>query len=251
MQRGKTRVLSLLAVLSIAASACGSSATPSPAAPSGATPTTAAPSAAPTTASAETYPRAETLYTAGKQWGAPSTWNPLDTNNYAMGVIGLQYETLFMYDPLKDVYTPWLATADSGWDAAKTTYTIKVRPGVKWSDGSALTAADVAFSIQVWKNPALARSSGTFVTERDRVGRLDRGGQVQGQPGLRRMGAVPLSEPDRSPKAHLRVQERPPNILKFTNENGVGTGPYLYKTHADDRMVWVQATTTWWGEDGT
>ena len=50
----------------------------------------------------------ETLYTTGKQWGPPSTWNPLDPNA-AMGVVGLQYETLFLYDPLADKFTPWLA----------------------------------------------------------------------------------------------------------------------------------------------
>jgi hypothetical protein len=31
-----------------------------------------------------------------------------------MGVVGLQYETLFLYDPIKDTYTPWLATNNVG-----------------------------------------------------------------------------------------------------------------------------------------
>jgi len=37
------------------------------------------------------------------------------------GVVGLQYETLFLYDPIKDTYTPWLATntMDAGWDSAR------------------------------------------------------------------------------------------------------------------------------------
>ena len=120
MQVGKSRVLALLAVLSIVAAACGTSATPSPAAPtSGApTPVTAPTTTTPTAAPSATglpptdttvYPRAQTLYTSGKQWGAPSTWNPFDGNS-AMGVVGLQYETLFLYDPIKDVYTPWLAS---------------------------------------------------------------------------------------------------------------------------------------------
>ena len=42
----------------------------------------------------------ETLYTSGKQYGAPSTWNPLDPNA-AMGTVGLQYETLFLYHPTR------------------------------------------------------------------------------------------------------------------------------------------------------
>ena len=114
MHIGKSRVLALLAVVSIAASACSSS--------------TCVSAEAAVTHRRQVQPRhprrppvsrrrtqpstraRETLYTTGKQWGAPSTWNPLDPNA-AMGVVGLQYETLFLYDPLKDVYTPWLATS--------------------------------------------------------------------------------------------------------------------------------------------
>ena len=114
MQIGKSRVLALFACTAIIASACSStSATNSPAAtPTPAPVTTPAPGDTPAPAATPApsglpatdttqYPRAETLYTSGKQWGAPSTWNPLDPNA-AMGVVGLQYETLFLYDPIKD-----------------------------------------------------------------------------------------------------------------------------------------------------
>jgi peptide/nickel transport system substrate-binding protein len=156
MEMGKSRVIALLAVASIVASACSSSSGSASPAASTAPGVTAAPvasTAASTAPVLESYPRAETLYTTGKQWGAPSTWNPLDPNA-AMGVVGLQYETLFLYDPLKDVYTPWLAESAT-WDSTKTTYTIKIRSGVKWSDGTALTADDVAFTILLAKNPVV------------------------------------------------------------------------------------------------
>ena len=35
-------------------------------------------------------------------------------SGYATGTLGLLYETLFRYDPLKDKYMPWLAT-DGKW----------------------------------------------------------------------------------------------------------------------------------------
>jgi peptide/nickel transport system substrate-binding protein len=251
MQRGTTRVLGLLAVLSIVASACGSTASPSAAAPTGGTPATVAPATAPAAAPSASglpatdttsYPRAETLYTSGKQWGAPPTWNPLDPN-MAMGVVGLQYETLFLYDPIKDVYTPWLASGGS-WDSGKTTYTINVRQGVSWSDGTAFTAADVAFSINLYQNAALGSTLFTFV---DKVAVDSTGNNVvvtfKGTPAYQEWMSALYNLP-MVPTA-VFTKYNTPDILKFLNQGGVGTGPYMYKTAAQDRMVWVK-NPNWW-----
>ena len=255
MQIGRSRVLALFACAAIVASACSSSsatnsptATPTPAStPAPGQTATPAPEATPTGLPATdttSYPRAETLYTSGKQWGAPSTWNPLDPN-YAMGVVGLQYETLFLYDPIKDAYTPWLATnqMSDGWDSAKTSYTITVRDGVKWSDGSALTADDVAFTIQLAQNKVLGSTLWSFVT----------GVKVDGNKVV-----VSFKDPAyqewsqwlyNSPIVPKKVWEplNNDNILKNVNQNGIGTGPYLYKTAAQDRMVWVK-NDNWWAK---
>ena len=59
-------------------------------------------------AQAEEYPRDETLYTSGTQWGPPGNWNPI-SDGYAIGTLGLVYEPLFHYDPLTNEYIPWLA----------------------------------------------------------------------------------------------------------------------------------------------
>ena len=93
-------------------------------------------------------PRGETLYTSGKQWGPYTGFNPLRTGDYATGVIGLLYETLFRYDPLKDRFIPWLAT-DGKW--AGRNYVLTVRNGVKWNDGKPFTAADVKFTFETGK----------------------------------------------------------------------------------------------------
>ena len=105
--------------------------------------------AAGTTATAKdtALPRNGTLYTSGTAWGPFTNFNPL-RSGYATGVLGLLYETLFRYDPLKDKFIPWLATSGR-W--AGTTYVLNVRPGVTWNDGKPLTAADVKYTFETGK----------------------------------------------------------------------------------------------------
>ena len=54
---------------------------------------------------ATALPRNATLYTSGTAWGPFTNFNPLRPG-YATGVLGLLYETLFRYDPLKDTLHP-------------------------------------------------------------------------------------------------------------------------------------------------
>ena len=95
-------------------------------------------------------PRSQTLYVSGKQWGPYTDFNPFRQGDYATGVLGLVYETLFRYDPLKDRFIPWLAT-NGRWSG--NTYVVTLRNLVTWSDGRPLTAADVKFSFETGKLP--------------------------------------------------------------------------------------------------
>jgi peptide/nickel transport system substrate-binding protein len=93
-------------------------------------------------------PRNATLYTSGTAWGPFSQFNPLRSSGNATGTLGLLYESLFRYDPLKDTYIPWLAT-DGKWVGH--TYVLHTRKGVTWNDGKPFTGNDVKFTFETGK----------------------------------------------------------------------------------------------------
>jgi peptide/nickel transport system substrate-binding protein len=245
------RLMTMFAAAVIVVGACGSTPTPPPSqattpASSQAAATTApsaAPSAASTQAPAETYARNETLYTTGTMWGPPSdaSYNPLDPNP-EMGTVGLVYETLFLYDPLADKFEPWLAQSASWTDP--TTYTIKVRSGIKWSDGTPFTAADVAFTIGLAKLKVVGSNIWNYVT--DATATDDTTVVVKfNNPAYQEWATWTYNSPILP--EHIWKSKATEDILKDKNPNGVGTGPYMYKTAAQDRMVYVK-NDNWWAK---
>lgn len=103
-----------------------------------------------------TQPRNESLYFNGQQWKPINDWNPLSSNsNNAMGVSQkdsartLVYETLYMYNMLDGKMYPLLAKGDPVWDSKHTVLTVKMNPDAKWSDGTKVTAEDVAYTFDV------------------------------------------------------------------------------------------------------
>lgn len=95
-------------------------------------------------------PREETLYLGGRQWGKPGSMNPLTAVSNFMAMeqsdfaTVVTYETLYMYNMLTNEIYPLLADGDPVWNDDKTVLTVKINADAKWSDGTAVTAADVA-----------------------------------------------------------------------------------------------------------
>jgi len=154
-------VLSALIIGSMILAACGAPATAVPAtqapaatkAPAAtAVPPTEVPTAAPLKPG-DPLPRNETMYFNGQQWGSVVCWNPyVSTCNNALA-IGQQdsarvimFETPYLYDMLDGKVYPLLAQGPFAWDAGMTTLTFKLNPAAKWSDGTPVTADDVAYT---------------------------------------------------------------------------------------------------------
>lgn len=191
-----------------------------------------------------TFPRNETLYTSGTQWGPPSSWNPFNTGNYAMGTIGLCYETLFIYDPLTNEYLPWLA--ESGEWVEDNVYEVTVREGATWNDGEPFTAADVKFTFELGQEAPVNISTVWDWLESieevdDTTLRFTFSEPLYQQWGntLYTTAIVPQ---------HIWESMSVEEITTGANENPVCTGPYVYESHDQSRMVWVKGDN-WWATD--
>ncbi len=83
-----------------------------------------------------------------------ATWNcqfnPLTTNQQEAN--GYLYESLLYINPLQSSATPTPLLATSyAWNSTDTRLTFDIRSGVKWSDGTAFSAQDVAYTFNLIK----------------------------------------------------------------------------------------------------
>ena len=256
MRKNILALLSIFIVLGVVLSSCA------PVAPAAEEAAPAAEEAAPVMEEAAptevVYARDETIYVAGAAWGPPSTWNPFQPGSLAntTGTLGYVYETLFDFDPQTGSLTPWLAESGSWVDA--TTYEVKLRKGMKWTDGEDITADDVVFTVKlgqsdptaIWFGPMWERPVAGVVTPsylKDVVAvddytvkfSMDDPLYQEFENNLYNIPIVP---------EHLWKDLNAEDIAVGANENPIGSGAYLYSTHSEDRNVW-ERNEDWWGID--
>jgi peptide/nickel transport system substrate-binding protein len=190
------------------------------------------------------FPRNETLYTSGTAYTPPVNWNPLAIGAMATGTQGLIYEPLYLFDPIKNQYDPWLASGAeaSGWQGNK--YVITVRSGVKWSDGQAMTGADVAYSI----NLAHTNSADPFSPNVATVANAVANGNTvtvtfKGTPGYTEFTDYLWKAPVLP--QHIWSKIPASQIVTNTNTHPVGTGPMTLDT-ANTQEVAYKTKTDWW-----
>jgi peptide/nickel transport system substrate-binding protein len=98
-------------------------------------------------------PRTETLYFNGQQWGPVVCWNPFSNNcNNALAIAQqdnarvIMFETPYLYNMLDGNQYPLLADGDYAWNADRTEISFKIKAAAKWSDGTPVTAEDMAYT---------------------------------------------------------------------------------------------------------
>lgn len=92
-----------------------------------------------------------------------NVWLASDANSQK--ILRQIYQPLYRPEPATLKLVPWLAESEPVFDPETVSYTVKIRPA-KWSDGSDLTSADVAFTARLIKEFKIPRFSAkwSFVT---------------------------------------------------------------------------------------
>jgi len=165
----------------------------------------------------------------------------MQPGNYAMGTLGLVYETLFLYDPLTDKFIPWLAQSGAWKDP--TTYEVKLRSGLTWSDGKPLTADDVKFTFELGKTDTLNFSPlWKWMTAVNKVddSTVDFAFSTpEYQEWANYLFNVPIVP------QHLWSTISEKDVETGANPNPVGSGAFMYDTYDQTKMVW-QRNDNWW-----
>jgi peptide/nickel transport system substrate-binding protein len=188
------------------------------------------------------------------KWTSASDIPTLDihsqNNALGNGVHAAVYESLVYYNSRNFKIEPQLATS---WTLVNPTLMrIELRKGVKFSDGSAMTADDVVFSL----NRATAKTSnyGVFTQGIDKVTKV---GDSTIEIALKAPNPVLMNQ-----LTELRIMSRAwseknkstePKDIKtkdesFAHRNAMGTGPFMVESWQPDQKLVFKRNPNWWGK---
>jgi peptide/nickel transport system substrate-binding protein len=160
--------------------------------------------------------------------------------NVNCGVEGLVYENLEYVNGVSGQETPMLATGHT-WSADGLTLTFPIRQGIKWSDGQAFTAQDVAFTFNLLKTYPTADSQGLWQSLAS-VTAPDNNTAVLtfSSPAPTKL---PFIEGTYIVPQHLWSSVGDPS--KYTNTSPVGTGPMKLESFGSQVIKYVKNTGYW------
>ncbi len=186
------------------------------------------------------------------KWAGSSDIQTMDihSQNSALGngIHGAVYESLVMFNSRTLKVEPVLAT--SWQQVSPTQMRFKLRQGVKFSDGSAMTADDVVYSLQ----RAMSKTSTYAIYTQG----MDRIAKVDGETidiFLKNPNPVLLNQ-----LTELRVMSRAwaekhnsvePKDIKgkeetYSHRHAMGTGPFVLKEWVPDQKIVFTANPHWW-----
>jgi peptide/nickel transport system substrate-binding protein len=157
---------------------------------------------------------------------------------YGMGATGLIYEPLIQFDlaaPPK--YYPWLATGYT-WSNGGKAITFAIRTGMKWSNGTPLTPADVAYTYDLVKANASINLGGlaisTVSTSGNNVTLTFATPQYTNLEEIAGVAIVPKS-----------VWSKAGNPATYADATPVGSGPYTLSSFTPQGFTLVKNPHYW------
>ncbi len=229
---------------------------------------TEAPTAAPTQAAADagSLPRTETLYFNGQQWGPVVGWNPYSSNNNnAMAIAQgdnarvTMFETPYLYNMLDGKQYPLLADGDWAWNADRTEISFKLNKAAKWSDGTPVTAEDVAYTWATHVKYETPTAAGNKDFIEDIVASDPQTVVIKAKLDDKGMAVNPLIvasyvstnyviQKAWTQTLEARVGDDAAKFLADPAEDVVYSGPY-HAYFADDTKVVLVRDDNYWGQD--
>jgi peptide/nickel transport system substrate-binding protein len=225
-------------------------------------------SIAPSLAQDTSLPRNETLYINGQQWGAVVGWNPYSSNNNNALAIAqqdnarvLMFETPYLYDMLDGQVYPLLADGPYAWNDAHTELSFKINAAAHWSDGTPVTANDVAYT---WKahveyNTPTGASNIDYISDITatddhtvviKAKLNDAGAAVNPLIVQAYVSTNYVMQQAWTQTLEARSGNDATKFLADTAEDVVYSGPY-HKYFADDTKVILIRDDNYWGQDAS
>jgi peptide/nickel transport system substrate-binding protein len=229
------RLLAACAVLGTAVvlAACGSSS------PKSSSSTVSASNAASTNSSNSS---AVLTVESSQQNAITQNFNPYIQSSAAtlLGATSLVYEPLLQANAIKPgQYYNFLATAYS-WSNGGKSITFTIRPGVKWSNGTPMTAADVAFTFNLIKQYPDANNTGVNISSASTSGNQVTLNFTSPQyANLQNIAAQTYIVPQ-------SIWSKVGDPGKYTDPNPVGTGPYTVSQFSSQGIT-LKANPSYWG----
>ncbi|MCS7246241.1 MAG: ABC transporter substrate-binding protein [Thermomicrobium sp.] len=244
-----TLATGVMAAGSLLASCRQEAATP---VPGGQTPATG-PTIVTTPGAVTEFPRNETFFVAGFQWGPPTTFNPMTPGTGWPAGQGFNtpfqhlYETLFGFNLLTGGLEPRLGQRLEQPDPA--TMVITLHAGTKWQDGQPLTADDVIFTFELAKDhPEVPHN--TFFDYVATISKVDdRTIRLELQKDRLNPGFVKLllSGVKILPKHIWEARAKSGQTLtEIVDTEPVGSGPYKLVGFSPERIA-LQRDDNYWG----
>jgi peptide/nickel transport system substrate-binding protein len=160
-----------------------------------------------------------------------------DTDSYS--VYRNIFDQLVHRDPATEKIIPWLATK---WrQNSPTTWTFTVRDGVKFSDGSPLTAADAAFSIERILDPKFASQQNANFSA------------IASATGSGQQLSITTKYPSPTLLSYLTTLSVVPKAYEQKvgdaafNLKPMGSGPYTFVSDIPGSQVVLKRNDSWWG----